>query len=259
MENSNKLKWPEGWYVPIIIFLFLFAIVFEATMTKRIGYTAWAFGAFFIMWGIYDYYRTRVAIFLWIGLLFGTGTWHALLAFEQVKPFSYATYVVHLVAVIFLFVFNWPALRSQRRLGKYAKLIFRQASENVYGNAEGFTNRPFNAGDINIDNKVIQGFAHFLNGKQIAKVVRQKDRILLAFSLGISPQSNPDMEKLSYVSFSKDGQMSVHVCSYDYNRYRRQLTFDQLCAALADLFKRFLNYYQEGKEDRILVELNDYE
>ena len=80
---------------------------------------------------------------------------------------------------------------------------------------------------------------------------------MLAFSLGICPLSNPDLKNVSYVSFADDGEIAVHVSKYDYFRHRQMLSFDQLCAALADLFKRFLRYSQDGKESKILVELTD--
>lgn len=221
------------------------------------GYAVWAFGAFFILLGIYDFYRTRLVTFLGIGLLFGTGTWHALLAFNHVTPFSFATYIVHLVAVVFFFIFTWPIIRGQMKLSKNARRIFRLASDSVHESAAGFTSRPFSAGQVECSVDEIQGFARFMNGKQIAKDITQKNKIILSFSLGISPLANPDLQKISYVSFSNDGHLAVHVSDYDYHRYRNQLTFDQLCAALADLFKRFLNYYRDGKESRILVELGD--
>lgn len=255
MENFNQLKWSAGWYVPIIIFLFLFAAAVEASLTGRPGWVVWAFGAFFMLLGIYDYWRTRLVTTLVIGLLFGTGTWHAVLAFNQVAPFSFATYLVHLVAVVGFFIFTWPIIRAQTKLAKNARRIFALASENVHESTEGFTGRPFNAGQAEYSGDEIQGFARFLNGQHIATVFSQKEKILLTFSLGLSPLANSDCQKLSYVSFSHDGHIAVHVAEYDYRRYRNQLTFDQLCAALADLFRRFLLYYRQGKESRILTEL----
>jgi hypothetical protein len=256
MENYSKLKWTAGWYIPIIIFLFLFAAIFEATQTGKSGYTVWIFGTFFILLGLYDYYRTRLVTFLIIGLLFGSGTWHSLMAFNHIWPFSFAPYITQLVAVVFFFIFTWPIIRNQVRLGKNARQIFLLASENVHQSAKGFTSRPYSAGQTTYSREEIQGFARFMNGKQIAKVITQQDNIILTFSMGISPLANPDLQKISYVSFSSESQISVHVSQYDYRRYREELTFDQICEALAELFKRFLNYYREGKESRILVELN---
>jgi len=61
----------------------------------------------------------------------------------------------------------------------------------------------------------------------------------------------------SHVSFDHSGNFAVQISKSDYRQYKEQITFDQLCAALVDLFKRFLQYYRQGKESRILVELGD--
>lgn len=256
MENFNKLKWSPGWYIPILIFIFLFIVAFEISLTGSMGYSVWIFGAFFILLGIYDYYRTRLVTFLMIGILFGTGTWHSLLAFTGVEPFTFLSYAIHIVAVIFFFIFTWPVIRNQVRLDRYARRFFRMAADTVMENAEGYTNRPFTAGKVEYAFEEVEGFARFLAGKQIVKVFKQPDSIVLAFSLGVSPQSNPDLNTISYVSLSKEGEVSVHISEYDYSRYRSEVTFDRLCAALAAMFMRYLAYYTEGREARIETELN---
>jgi len=257
LENFSKLKWSPGWYVPILIFSFLFIIAFEISLTDRIGYAVWIFGAFFILLGIYDYYRTRLVTFFFIGLLFGTGTWHSILAFSGIQPFSFITYTVHVIAVVFFFIFLWPVIRNQVRLDRYARRIFHTAANAVHDKAQGYTNRPFSAGKVEYAFEEIEGFARFLSGKQMVRVFNQEETIFLAFSLGISPQSNPDLNQVSYVSFSREGDVSVHISEYDYSRYRDEITFDRLCAALADLFMRFLTYYARGKEMRIETELKE--
>ncbi len=78
---------------------------------------------------------------------------------------------------------------------------------------------------------------------------------MLIFSMGISPLSNPSLQKVSYVSFNSEGKISVHISEHDFKRYKEQLTFDQLCASLGDVFKRFLEYYKKGNEARIGIEL----
>lgn len=257
MENVTKLKWTPGWYTPILVFLFLFASAVEVSETGKLDYSVWAFGAFFIILGIRDYYQSHLVTDLCIGLLFGTGTWHALLVFNRVRPFSPLTYLLHLVAVIAFFIFTWPIIRGQWRLRRKARRLFTLAAEAVHESAEGFTGRPFDAGHVEIDQDEILGFARFMNGAQIARAVVRKEAVFLTFSLGISPLANPDLSQISYVSFTQDGRIAVQVSAHDYRRHRNLLTFDQLCAALAGLFKRFLKYYQEGNESRILTELQD--
>ena len=255
MEHYSKLKWPGGWFIPVIIFMFLFAAAFEMTQIGAVGYAIWAFGVFFILLGFYDFRRTGLITNLFIGLLFGSGSWHSLLAIKNVQPFSPATYLVHVVAVIFFFIFTWPILRTHSQLNKNAKRIFKRAAENVHEAAEGFTSRPFSAGRINFTEQEVLGFARHMSGSRFAHFINQKEKLVLAFSMGVSPLANPELQKVSYIAFHLDGNVTVHVSEYDYSRYRDQLTFDQLCASLAELFKQFLAYYQEGKESRIKIEL----
>lgn len=43
--------------------------------------------------------------------------------------------------------------------------------------------------------------------------------------------------------------------SFIFQDYREKLSFDQLCSSLADIFNRFLDYYKNGLESRIIIEL----
>ena len=79
--------------------------------------------------------------------------------------------------------------------------------------------------------------------------------IFMTFSMGKSPLAIKDSSEISYITFENKGKVSVHIASGDYKRFRKQLTFDRLCASLGDTFKRFLNYYVNNQENRILTEL----
>ena len=61
----------------------------------------------------------------------------------------------------------------------------------------------------------------------------------------------------SYVAFNYDGTVAVNIARKDYQKYKEEYTFDELCHALGDLFRRFLEYYRDGKEEKILEELSE--
>jgi hypothetical protein len=61
--------------------------------------------------------------------------------------------------------------------------------------------------------------------------------------------------EVSHVVIGYDGNLTVGVSEKDYRDYRERLSFDQLCASLADIFARFFDYYRKGLESRIIVEL----
>jgi len=66
---------------------------------------------------------------------------------------------------------------------------------------------------------------------------------------------NPEPKEVSYVLFGKDGDLSVHVAAFDYKQYTMRFTFDQLCGSLGNTMQRFMEYYKEGHEERIINEL----
>jgi hypothetical protein len=63
-------------------------------------------------------------------------------------------------------------------------------------------------------------------------------------------------DKSTYVAFMDSGEVTVRIAKKDYLKYREELTFDQLCASLGDLFKRFMLWYKTKEPGRILDELN---
>jgi hypothetical protein len=79
--------------------------------------------------------------------------------------------------------------------------------------------------------------------------------VLLTFSMGISPLKDPDPGAISYVSFGFDGAISVHIAQSDYGLYKEHLTFNRICASMAEVFTRFLEYYRRGLDGRISSEL----
>ena len=62
---------------------------------------------------------------------------------------------------------------------------------------------------------------------------------------------------MSRISIDGEGVMSVIITESDYRQYRETLNFDQLCASMGDVFKRFLEYFSNGNEMRIIMELKN--
>jgi len=255
MKYYSRLKRPRAWIIPVIINTILFGAAVELKQTGVPGYGVLLFGTFFIILGIIDFYRTRMITELALGILLGTGSWHLVLAVNRISIFSEITTVLHLVIIpIFLFL-TWPILGGQRKLNKNARSLFQLAAELIFETSNGFTSRPYSAGNAEYSREEILRFARFLSGNNIVRSVIQEKTITLIFSMGISPLSEPELAKVSYVAYDAQGNVSVHISEYDYRQYKDTLSFDQLCTSLGELFKRFLEYYQEGKENRILTEL----
>ncbi len=254
MISRSKLRGPIGRIGPYAIAVFLSLAMIESIITGNPPYSAFAFGCFFIVFGIIEYHRTKLMIYLILGLLWGTGTWHSMsLYFESFLSFT--TYIIHVIVGFGALFLTWPVFYGHEKLESNARRLFNLAAEHVHEAFNGFTDRPYSACKAEYSKDEVRGFARFMGGKKIVKSIIQKEAIILAFSMGISPLKEPDLQQISYVSFDYEGNISVHISEYDYKRFKEELTFDQLCASLGDVFMRFLEYYKKGLESRIIVEL----
>ena len=64
-----------------------------------------------------------------------------------------------------------------------------------------------------------------------------------------------DVMDNDFTRIDPDGNISVSISAFDYHQYRKSFSFDQLCESTGDIFKRFLEYYKDGREARIVTEL----
>jgi hypothetical protein len=60
---------------------------------------------------------------------------------------------------------------------------------------------------------------------------------------------------VSYFEITNEGDISVKISEKDYHQYKATFNFNQLNENIASVFLRFLNYYKEGNESRIITEL----
>lgn len=137
--------------------------------------------------------------------------------------------------------------------------ILELAARPVNETDDGFTPRPFPAGEAKYTRQEIIGlakfmlkhviiFPHFEQNRTVFVVPENMFKHLLFLRRGY--------ENDTYVSFDFDGNVSVSITRRDYQKYREELTFDQLCDSLGNLFKQFLELYQDGQKDKIIDRLN---
>lgn len=254
MTSRAKLKGPTERFVPKAVFAFLVLVVIEIVLTGKSLLSVVAFGAFFIILGIFQFIRTGLWSNLIIGLLFGTGTWHSLVKFYE-GPFTPTTYFIQVPVTLFALFLAWPVLWANERLETNARRLFRLAAEQVRDATDGFTGRPYAAGGVSASRDEILGLARFLKAKYIAWPVVRAGTVTLFFSMGRSVLKDPEAHEVSSVSIDAEGCLSVRIAEADYRMYKPELAFDQLCASLGDVFQRFLGYYQKGLDERIVLEI----
>ena len=254
MFGDSRLKGPISrfGFLPPVIFVALSII--ETMITGRPLYSALAFGAFFVVLGVTEFTRTKLAVYPVLGVVFGTNTWHSLALFAG-PPLSGKSYAAHLLVSLVALLVAWPVVSRNERLDRNARRLFRLAADQVHEAADGFTARPYATRAEQCSREDVAGLARLLNARNVVKPRFQSDTVLLTFSMGISPLKEPDPAAISYVSLGFDGAVSVHIARSDYALYKEHLTFDRLCASMAEAFRRFLEYYRKGLDARIACEL----
>lgn len=155
------------------------------------------------------------------------------------------------IGTLVLLAVNPLAFRSRR--------ILELAARPVTGTEDGYTPRPYPAGDVQASKEEIIRFARDMKRKLIAFSLINRDRVLLAISdhdWKYVFNSRPNPQKTTYAAFDFEGNFSVHIAKKDYRRCREKLTFDELCSSLGHVFERFFDYHRIGEPERIIEELN---
>jgi hypothetical protein len=273
MKNVSPLKRKINWnfWIPATMFL-LFLIIEDRAFGTF--YTSWLYGLSLIIIGIIYSARYKLYQPALILSLAGITLWHYVLAshydtclmmirslgldissYPGSSPFSMLTWMINLLILFLLIAIMGPLVIKALRLEQSANQIFKTAAKPVISSGNGFTSRPFYAGNAEYSKEQITGFSQYLEGQMIVYPVYSETGVFLTFSMGKSPVAVKESSEISYITFENTGKIIVHIAFKDYKKFRKQLTFDHLCESLGDLFKRFLNYYVHNQESRILSEL----
>jgi hypothetical protein len=214
-----------------------------------------AMGLFFLVMGIIQRFRYGLWIYPVLGFFAGLGCILAIFIFDRTDELIRVLYFANILVIILIVILTWPVLSSQEKYEMNARRMFKLAAEHVAETSDGFTQRPFTAGRFDIKREDLLGFVRMLDGKHIARSFIEGEVVFLTFSLNRSVLTISDPRQVSYVSMDAGGALTVKVSESDYRQYRASFNFDQLCASMASVFVRFMTYYSEGKEQRILNEL----
>ncbi|HSG68429.1 MAG TPA: hypothetical protein VK994_06970 [Bacteroidales bacterium] len=264
MFRRTKLRGPIGRIYPIfIISAHVFAVV-EYLIRRYLEkggmdiihgplYITIIASLFFLVMGIYQWWRYRLWVYFGLGLLAGVSTLQS--SCQYLDFFTIQSYVINILLVVVYIVIAWPVLSGQERFEARARRLFKLAADSIEETMAGFTARPYSAGKADFTAAEIVGLARYLKSKHIVNPVYRKEGIFMTFSLGKSLMRDPDPDEVSYVLFGNDGNINVHIAAFDYKQYTQRFSFDQLCQSLGSTFHRFLAYYKEGHEERIIDEL----
>ena len=255
MTESTKLK-PIKWGLIFSLTLILSILVIsliavydafldEQSKLDAYGYTWLAFAVFnFALW---IFRKDLVSLsFLLINLIMA------------VSYLSDYKGVFISVPLILLFSGYMYVIYINHKFSSHYRRLLELAAKPVNSVNDGFTPRPFPAGNCSLSKAKLFEFANFLKKNYIAFPYIDEDVIIFAikdhrrFWFG-----RPTERKDSYVSFNYNGEVAVNIAKKDYQRYRQEYSFDELCQSIANLFIRFYEYYRSGNESQIFSELKE--
>ena len=267
MNSQSKLRWSTGLYYPVVIFssyilaiieiVIRKALIKDGTISISFPFLTYIFvGLFFIGMGIYQWHRYRFWIYPVVNIIIGILCFQAPYAIS-VHGFSFlrATYFITLIILVLFVIINWESFYGQERFEINSRRLFRLAAELIRDTSGGFTERPYSAGKLTASKDEMLGFSRFLNGKYVARTFHLEDRIYFSFSMNKSLVNLEDPKEVSYAVLDFDGNISVAISEKDYKDYVNRFSFDQVCSSMATIFGRFLEYYKQGLENRIIMEL----
>jgi hypothetical protein len=268
MAYRSKIRMSIGWVYPIGIFTSYILLLFEFELRRMLRQsvpglsgapylTILLVGLFFIVLGMIQWFRYRNWIYPVLGFLIGITTAQIAFFFPDydnpgILKFTY--FICFILIILFVLV-NWNSFYSHERFEINSRRLFRLASERIHKADNGFTARPYSGGRVECTKDELLGFVRFLHGNYIVRPFYYEGYVCLSFSMNTSLVVISEGKEVSHVIIGHDGSITVKVSDKDYLDYRERLSFDKLCASVADIFTRFLEYYRGGLESRILIEL----
>ena len=171
-----------------------------------------------------------------------------------------------LTAILLVLMFFFGIWTIYLMINKKAKWrgreILELAAVPVETGEDAFTGRPRPVGKVETNERELQAFAEFLKRNLVAMPLFEENRIVFlpmkeGWDSGIfifrMPKTYVDR---TWIAFDYEGNVSVSISQSDYLNYQEDLSFDQLCTSLGNVFVDFLKHFSSGKGVRIMDQLN---
>jgi hypothetical protein len=166
--------------------------------------------------------------------------------------------IILAACAMLLFIGQIIVLSSKRINWRYREILELAASP-VDESADGYTPRAFPVGKAQYTKEELIGFTKFLIKHVIAYPFVEENRVVLVVPENMFAYMlllKRSYQKDTYVTFDFEGNVSVTIAKKDYQRYKEEFTFDQLCASLGNLFIEFLELYRKSQSSEIIAKLN---
>jgi len=254
MKQATKLK-PINWgrsvvfgVIGLVLFVSVFAIL-QTTMTERMAD---------VLCGIIYLGVTAVCMFAWIkGKQVYTFPIMLMNLMVALNFFFDLPILTGIITVCLFTLFIYMFFVFLKHSARYRRILER-AARPVDDAQNGFTQRPYPSGKAVYSKGEIFGFAEFLKSCLIAIPFVESNGITLAFPedwLGRLYDMHGSYLDDTRVIFQFNGQVSAHITEKDYKKYQEELTFDQLCSSLGNMFIEFMELFKNGEGDLILEKI----
>jgi hypothetical protein len=268
MSYKSKIRMSVGWIYPITILCLYLTAIAEWVIRgqlRQMGQEVSSFpqvaiflaAFFFTGMGVFQWFRYRNWIYPVLGILIGTMTavfvWRY--ASDGESEVFLAIYMVAVILFFLLIILKWSTIYSHERFELNSRRLFRLAGERIFQTSDGYTERLYPGGNISYTHDELVGFVRFLHGNYVVRPFYHEKFIHLAFSMNKSLMVIHEPAEVSYITLDYQGRITVRISEKDYRDYTERLSFDQLCSSMAEVFIRFIGYYQKGLEARIISEL----
>lgn len=140
--------------------------------------------------------------------------------------------------------------------------ILELAAMPIEDISNGFTSRPRPSGKIDVHKESILSFAAFLSRQHVLYPYIDGEKVFFVtikdwyrsykHMLGFAGDISQD----TWINIDFNGNLAVNISKKDYYMYKEDLSFDQLCASLANVFVEFLMLYEKDESIRIMDRLN---
>lgn len=160
--------------------------------------------------------------------------------------------------IVFIFSFWVVFLVLTRKLKWRTREILELAALPVKDISAGYTQRPLPVGRISSSKEEIMEFAKFIHKNLMAIPYVENGSVVISINAKLARQVGllTDYLDTTWVRFDKDGNVSVNISRTDYLKYKDELSFDQLCNSLGNLFIEFHDQFLAGEGIRIIDKID---
>jgi len=265
MYRVKRLK-SSGPFPGLFIPMSIFAVFILAILLFDVKVAYYSLSAFFILFGLSTYIAY---IQLRNPNLLVVGTYQTvlgLLCASAPRDFGSHGNPHPLTAFLLVMMFFFGAWTIYLMINKKAKWrgreILELAAIPVEAGEDAFTGRPRPVGKVETSEKELHAYADFMKRNLIAMPFFEEKRIVFlpmkeGWDSGVfifrMPRTYADR---TWIAFDYEGNVTVNISQSDYLNYQEDLSFDQLCTSLGNVFINFLDLYSNGKAVRIIDQLN---